>query len=263
MCFVTLPPPALVMVVTAQLPPATTIRSMEPISANPSRRGQEPCPDCPATRRDVFDPMIPHEGSSCAFRCVAVPARDHLPDRWFGTYGLALVRRGVVVRQRIDASGVASAVDVAGPGSALLLGDIAGRFGTSTPAGYAATDTLLCLCPAPSLEHAIDSVEGASSDLIRLQAEAMARMECLADARARPTVQKKVAALLCVLADGLSPDRRRHRLPSALQQRDLAHILGVRHESVCRVLGVLERDGAVRRDTEGLYIVDRARLEHS
>lgn len=43
-------------------------------------------------------------------------------------------------------------------------------------------------------------------------------------------------------------------LPSGLQQRDLARLAGVRHESFCRSLGKFERAGLVKRAPEGLRI---------
>ena len=66
---------------------------------------------------------------------------------------------------------------------------------------------------------------------------------------------------LDTLADTLSPSRRRDRIPAGLQQRDLAHLLGMRHETVCRALGTLEHKGAVMREPDGLRIADRTILE--
>lgn len=203
--------------------------------------------------------MVKGEQPSCAFLCLTVESRAPVPDRWFGAYGLALVRRGVMIRQCVDAQGRATAVDAAGPGCLVPLAQGSGPTGT---AAYAATRLLVCLCPNDVVDREVERNEHhAAPDLIRMQREAITRLERIADARGRSTVQSKVAALLCTLSDTLSPPRRRTRIPSGLQQRDMALLVGVRHESVCRALGQLERKGAVRREPDGIRITDRALLE--
>jgi hypothetical protein len=184
---------------------------------------------------------------------VPLPARQPLPPRWFGTYGLALVRRGVIVRQRIDASGAATAVDVVGAGCALPLDRAEGA------AGYTASDAIVCLCPKSLLDATLDLE--VARDCLRLQTAALERMERLADARARGTATAKVAALLVAIADTLAPPRRLALIPSALQQRDLGALLAMRHESVCRALRRLERDGVVARRPDGLELLQRAPAE--
>ena len=196
---------------------------------------------------------------SCAFHSVTVEAREPLPDRWFGSYGIALVRRGVVIRQRVDAQGRATAVDAAGAGCLVSLTEPAGPISAG---GYAATRLLVCLCPADVADREVRSgADGVANDLVRMQREALERLERIADARARTTVESKVSALLVTLADTLSPPKRRTRIPAGLQQRDMAVLLGIRHESVCRVLGQLEKRGAVRREPDGIRLLDRGLLE--
>lgn len=214
------------------------------------------CPDCPATHSDVLDSLLPEAGRPCAFRVASVAPRQPIPHEWFATYGCALVRRGIVVRQRVDAGGRATAVDAVGPGGALLLHGA--ERGVSA---YAAADAMLCLCPTHVLGDALDGSARVARDLMRLQAAAIERMERIADARNRHTVAARVAALLCALADGLSPARRLDVVPADLQQRDLAALLAMRHESVCRELGTLERDGLIGRDPEGIRLLHRDRLE--
>ncbi len=229
-----------------------------PLTVQPAP-SQVACPDCPAIRQGVFEHMIKGPRASCAFQCLTIENRAQIPDRWFGTYGVALIRRGVMVRQRVDAQGRATAVDAAGPGCLVSLNEPAGPTGA---AAYAATRLLVCLCPNESIDRELElKSDGTAPDLVRMQREQIDRLERVADARGRTTVQSKVSALLCTLADTLSPPRRRSRIPSGLQQRDMALLLGVRHESVCRALGQLEKKGAVRREPDGIRITDRTLLE--
>lgn len=220
---------------------------------------QSACPDCPATRQHAFEHMIKGARTACAFQCMTLEARAPIPDRWFGSYGAVLVRRGVIIRQRVDAHGRATAIDAAGPG---CLVPLEAATGPTATAGYAATRLLVCLCPTEVIEAAVgQSDDPTASDLLRMQRESIERLERIADARARSNVESRVSALLCSLADTLSPPRRRTRIPSGLQQRDLAVLLSVRHESVCRALGTLETRGALIREPDGIRILDRELLE--
>jgi hypothetical protein len=214
------------------------------------------CPDCPAHHDGVFSALLPEGPRPCALRVASLANREPLPAAWSGRYALALVRRGIVVRQRVDRSGHATAVDAVGSGSALLLGS-----SESDVSGYAAGDAVLCLCPARALEADTCGALGTARDLARLQARAIDRMERIAQARSRPTLGERVAHLLCTLADTLSPGRRLDVIPADLQQRDLAALLGARHESVCRALGWLENAGAARRSPTGIVLRSRDLLE--
>jgi CRP-like cAMP-binding protein len=215
------------------------------------------CPDCPAARVDMLEALIEPPSGRCALRCVCLSARQPMPPRWFGMYGLALVRRGVIVRQRVDAHGCATAIDAIGPGGAAPLSDS----GEADTTGYAAADALICLCPKAPLRASIDAGAPTASQMVALQAAALERVERIAAARGRPTAIGRLAALVCALADTLSPPRRLTVVPGALQQRDLGALLGMRHESVCRALGSLEDSGALVRTHDGIRLLDRAKLE--
>jgi CRP-like cAMP-binding protein len=215
------------------------------------------CPDCPATRLSVFAPLVLEDG--CRFKCLAVPARNTMPGFWASDYRMALVRRGVFIRQRVDREGRTTSVDAAGPGCMFPLGG-ATETTTSMATGYAATDVLVCLCPPDALGRSLDRRE-VSDDLIHLQEAALERVERFAEARGRSSAEARIAAVLITLADTLSPPRTRDRIPADLQQRDIARLAGLRHETVCRLLGDLERRGAVRRCREGLRLEDRPALE--
>jgi CRP-like cAMP-binding protein len=185
-----------------------------------------------------------------------VAARQPLPPRWFESYGLALVRRGVVVRQRLDADGSATAVDVVGPGGAMLLSD----GGDASHTGYAVDDALLCLCPRRRLQDAIDAGAPTSAQVVSLISAALDRVERIAQARSRPNATSRLASLLWALSETLSPPRQLACIPAALQQRDMAALLAMRHESVCRAMRFLERRGTLARTGEGVRLLDRERL---
>lgn len=172
-------------------------------------------------------------------------------------HGIVLVRRGVIVRQRVDAHGHATAIDAIGPGGAMPLGD---RDDGGT-CGYAADDALVCVCPKTIVHRAVDAGGGGARDVVRLHAMALERVEKIADARSRASAVACVATLLCALADTLSPPRRLPVVPAALQQRDLAALLAMRHESVCRAIAHLVRRGAISKEAEGLRITGRQALE--
>ena len=215
-------------------------------------RGPGPlCPDCPAVLGNVLSAMVQEAPSGCLLGCASVPARGMLPESSAAPPGLALVRRGIVVRQRVDASGSATAIDAVGPGGLLPLRD----------GGYAATDVLFCAIPPRDLAETLESSIATAHDVIRLLSHALERVERIADARGRKTAAGRVAALLGALVDMLSPYRRYDLVPVGLRQRDLAALLAIRHESVCRELRTLESSGAVARVTEGIRIIDRAKLD--
>ena len=207
--------------------------------------------------RGSLGALVDAESARCELRCLFVPARHPLPPRWYGAYGLALVRRGILVRQRLDATGSAVAVDAVGPGGAAPMLES----GDASSGGYAADDVLVCLVPRPQLRGAVDAGVPAASQVVALHAAALERVERIADARGRATALGRVAALLCALADTLAPPRRLDAVPAALQQRDMAALLGMRHESVCRAVGILQRRSWIERGGDGIRLLQRECLE--
>lgn len=217
------------------------------------------CPDCPGGRLGVLQELVGRTKHECSFETAQVVGRAFVPSAWVDRHAFGLVRRGVLIRQRLDETGAAIAVDAAGPGCMFPI-DPARHAGASVACDYAATDLIVCLCP----ERVVDDVLGESStvgrDLLALQGAALDRVERLAQARGAGTTRRRVASLLLALCDTLSPPRTRDRLPSGLQQRDMAKLLGIRHESFCRALRELENDGAIARETSGIAIVNRELL---
>jgi len=206
------------------------------------------CVDCPAARVGCFHGAVGDGVSPCRFVKATLAARAQVPVAWAERYAFALVRRGVLIRTRTGGSGPPVSIDCAGPGAHVPWPAGAGEL------GYAATDVLVCLYPRNGVMDDLEREPRATRDTIEGLACALDRVERLAEARGQSSAEERVARVLAVLADTLSPPVRRARLPSALQQRDLARLAGVRHESFCRILGKLERAGIVQRSTEGLEI---------
>lgn len=201
-----------------------------------------------------METLVERGADGCAFRCTFIAARDPMPSRWFGTYGAALVRRGILIRQRVDRAGRATAVDVAGPGAMLPLAD-----DDAGATGYAVTDALVCLCPRRDVDGTL-AAGTTALEIVRMQAQVLARVERVAEARARARTTARVAALLVALSETLSPPRRLAVIPRGLQQRDLGALVALRHESVCRALVRLEQQGLVSRSADGVRLRDREAL---
>lgn len=238
------------------------VRGMHDSERQPDGAGQPPvtpaCFDCPAHRQAAFSDLRGATAGACPFERVTLEQRAPIPDDWRDVYALGLVRRGVLVRQRVDRAGCAIAVDAAGPGCLIPFGPTGGALGVR---GYAATRVLVCLLRTEVLQRALATLDSTAPDLLRLQREALERVELIAHARGRACVDERVAALLVALSDTLAPPRLAAPIPSGLQQRDMAALLGVRHESVCRTLRKLERQGVIERDADGIRILDRDALE--
>lgn len=230
-------------------------------TSSPPAARSVPCPDCPGYREGMLESLIRQGGTSCAFRNTLLEGRNPIPVRWFQDHLIAFVRRGILVRQRSDANGRVTSVDIAGPGSLLALNEPVSAASASVPCGYAVGDAIVCLLSRDTFEHALESEHRVARDIVRLQQKAIERMTRIADARGRPTLESRVAALICALADTLSATPHRDRLPAELQLRDIGALLGIRHESVCRGLRVLTERDYVRRTRAGIRLIDRAALE--
>ncbi|QQR90727.1 MAG: Crp/Fnr family transcriptional regulator [Myxococcales bacterium] len=212
---------------------------------------------CPSAQKSVFESLSHQHQERCLFRYESLAPRDQLPPAWFERFAFGLVHSGTVIRQRIDANGNATSVDIACAGALLPLHwPLSHTQEDISSSGYAVSQLNVCLLPLEWFEKQIDSNHQIEHDLLRLQSEAMERMERLGDARNRGSVQEKLATLLCALADTLKLETL---LPEGLQQKDLAVLLGARHETVCRVLKDFEQRGAILRSKDGMQI-DRALL---
>ncbi len=204
-----------------------------------------------------FEELVGSGRGSCAFRVATIEDRGFVPPRLLRENTFALVRHGVFVRTRDDANGDANAVDAIGPGG-LVLG--AAREGEEV-GGYAVGHLVLCVLPREGASEALAAADGSVGDLVTLLEKARTRIERLSEIRARPTTTGRVKALVALLAETLAPNGTPlARLPATLQQRDLAKLAALRHESVCRALGALERRGLVKRSSDGLAILDHAAL---
>ncbi len=206
------------------------------------------CVACPAARIGSFRNWVNDGTRACRFVKSAIAARRSLPRSWASDYAFALVRRGVIIRTRAEACGVDVAIDCAGPGTLVPWTEDAAQL------GFAATDVLVCLFPREGFAEALTHDPAGAHEIIEGMGAALTRVERYAEARGQRSAEARVLATLSVLTDTLSPPERRTRLPASFQQRDLAMLAAVRHESVCRVLGKLEREGRVQRSSEGLCV---------
>lgn len=206
------------------------------------------CVACPAARIGSFRNWVNDGTRACRFVKATIPARRPLPRSWAEDYAFALVRRGVIIRTRSEACAMDVAIDCAGPGTLVpWAADV-------SQIGFAATDVLVCLFPREGFAEALTHDPEGAHEIIEGMGAALTRVERYAEARGQRSAEMRVLAALSVLADTLSPPERKTRLPASFQQRDLAMLAAVRHESVCRVLGKLEREGRVMRSSDGLCL---------
>lgn len=205
---------------------------------------------------ELFDETA--AGTAC--EALSLAARAPLPATAQAHYRFAVVRSGYLIRQRCAVRGHATAIDAVGPGGCFPLeSNTAG--GPQPASGYAVTAVSLALCDEETLAGALRHGGSTALEIEALQSETIARMERLADARGRSGTAGKVAALLCALADTLEPSGQRSSIPGAFLQRDLAGLLSIRHESVCRTLRDFSTRGWTERTPEALVLKDRAALE--
>jgi hypothetical protein len=215
------------------------------------------CPGCPAMASRRFPDLVGCGRGECRFRLATVEEHARVPSRMLHEYAFALVRHGVFVRTREDESGAVHVVDAAGPGG-LVLGSSDEHDGA---AGYAVGHLVLCLLPRLGAAQALARSGETVDDFVTLVGRAHARMERLAGVRMLTKMTTRVGALVALLAETLAPNGEPlKRLPAMLQQRDLARLGAIRHETVCRAIAQLERRGLLERSTEGLLIHDHAAL---
>jgi CRP-like cAMP-binding protein len=218
-------------------------------------------PDCPAVRGVGIADLVRPAGGSCRMSAYSIDARELLPELWTGRYGFALVRRGCLIRTRTDAQGRSTAVDVVGPGGAFRLPSDRDSALEGVSSGYAVSRVLLCVSEESTIRDTLRGGGQSALDLHDCDRHALERMELLADARGRSTALAKVAALLCVLAGGITTlGRERDSIPSGFLQRDLAALVSIRHESVCRALRDLEDRGLIAQTRDDIRLLDRRAL---
>lgn len=78
------------------------------------------------------------------------------------------------------------------------------------------------------------------------------------------SVRERVEQLIWNLAGAcdLVPTPRGERMQLPLKYRELAQLITVSPEHLCRVLGAVEKDGLIRREKGWLYLIDKDRLYH-
>jgi hypothetical protein len=234
--------------------PRTSSSELSPL-AKPC--GAQHCVGCPAAARGILHSLLGESAEACGFDSLAIEPRSPLPPAWLSRYSFAMVRRGYLIRQRTDAAGRTTAIDAVGPGCCFPLGK-----GDGNTSGYALTRALVCLSDEETLRRGLVEGGPSAADVHQLDSEAISRLERLADARGRPGAAGKVAALLCTLADTLKPNGQiEARIPLEFLQRDLAALLSIRHESVCRVMRDFTKRALVSREPDGLRLANREALQ--
>lgn len=79
------------------------------------------------------------------------------------------------------------------------------------------------------------------------------------------SVRQRVEQLIWNLATAceLVPTAKGFRMQLPLKYRELAQLITVSPEHLCRVLGTIEKDGLIKREKGWLYLIERDRLYHS
>lgn len=218
------------------------------------------CIDCPAVRGNQLRELIGTCTENCSFESFSVEAREVLPASRLTRGTLVLVRRGVILRQRLDGSGSPVAVDIVGTGGAFVVSGRNEEDMRRTSA-FAVDRSLYCVLEESRLMEQLRNAHDSVADLHRIQCEMTYRLERVSDARGRSNVRSRIAAILCTLADTLTPQSgRRERLPSALLQRDIGTLASTRHESVCRILRDFSAEGLVQHGPDGIHILNHEAL---
>ncbi len=205
------------------------------------------CPDCLVAKRGLLTSILGAGDAPRLLSSLILEARAEVPPSWFEHYAFGVVRRGIVVRQRVDAHGDRIAVDAAGPGCLLPLRM---ALGAEASAGYAASRLVVCVYPHEDLESELAS-PATLRDLFELQRHALNRLERIAAARGCAAAVDQVESLLEALLESIAPLREGDPRPVDLTQRDMAALLRLRPETVCRALRTLQDRGRVTRSADG------------
>ena len=217
------------------------------------------CAGCPPLRHRLLPQLIGL--GQCQLQSVTVEARQLIPEAWSTRYSFGLVRRGLVLRQRVDGQGRTTVIDAVGPGQVFHLAEPEPPGGRAAT-GLAVTRALICVAGNAPVRRALLAGGADACDMFRLSQDVSYRMDRLSDARGRPGAAARVAALLCALADTLVREPSQPGfVPAGFLQRDLAAMLSIRPESYCRVIRQLRAQQLIRQDVTGTLLLDRAALE--
>jgi CRP-like cAMP-binding protein len=213
------------------------------------------CIGCPAQRMNVFESLVHGGRGWCQMPSIALQARQVLPATWQTEYAYAFVRRGFVVRQINDENGDTSSVDVAGPGCLLTTAALPPLHSRVAISGYAANDALICALSVRVVENVVSGGGDHVRELVALLGASARRVEMISYARSQKDAARAVASLLLTLSSCLAPPAVLSTIPNGLQQRDLAALLGIRHETMSRVITDFEKRGVVARGEDGIQLI--------
>ncbi|WP_114227459.1 MULTISPECIES: Crp/Fnr family transcriptional regulator [Sphingomonas] len=121
----------------------------------------------------------------------------------------------------------------------------------------------VCLFSRAEYERAVERYPALARALLRRSSEDLFAARSLTAMVGRHTARERVGTFLLAMADAASesPCHPAARFELPLSRAELAGLLGLTIETVSRVVGALEADGAIRRHgRRGIELLDPARL---
>lgn len=199
-----------------------------------------------------------------------VPASNHLQDSILFKQGapsrdVYLLEQGLVKVIFLNPSGEEVITHLLSqPGS--LIGDACAVIGRHCVSAAVVTrNTRMRRVPAASFVERVRSDVALSWQLHRAHCAQHAELLERSAQLGYLSVRERVEQLIWNLAAAceLVPTALGERMQLPLKYRELAQLVTVSPEHLCRVLGVIEREGLIRRDKGWLYLRDRQRLYHA
>lgn len=173
---------------------------------------------------------------------------------------LYAVGSGALKTSMIDAEGLEQVMGFYYPGDLLGLDGMGDEVHHCT--ATALEDSQICRIPFDQLDHLVDEVPGLRRQLMRLMSQALSDDEQLLLTLGRKSSEGRIATLLVSLSR-----RRQMRGLSAspvrlsMKRIDLANFLGMRIETISRVLRRLQERNIITVDRADVTILDLPTLE--
>ena len=170
------------------------------------------------------------------------------------------VGSGAMKTSMIDAEGFEQIMGFYYPGDLLGLDGMGDEIHHCT--ATALEDSQICRIPFDQLDHLVDEVPGLRRQLMRLMSQALSEDEQLLLTLGRKSSEGRIATLLVSLSRrrllrGLSASPVR----LSMKRADLANFLGMRIETVSRVLRRLQECEIIAVDRSDVSILDFPALE--
>jgi len=174
------------------------------------------------------------------------------------------LEKGLVKITFLDPAGEEVIVDLCSTQGA-LIGDACAVLGKHYIAATVVTrKTLLRRIPAVSFIEQIRQDPEMSWSLHHKHCKLLAELLDRSAQLGYLSVRQRVEQLIWNLASAceLVQTSKGFRMQLPLRYRDLAQLITISPEHLCRVLGVIEKDGLIRREKGWLYLVKRDELFH-